>query len=78
MIVAENMQQPVDDEPGNFVVEAPVAAGGLARRGLHADHDIPEQFSSVKGSFALQQRKGKDIGRPLPPASCSGELSAVQ
>ena len=56
-IVADQVQETVDQQAGSLLVESAVAAGRLCRRGLDADDDVAEQCAAVSPMLALEERE---------------------
>ena len=57
VVVADQVQRAVDQQPRDLVVERAAARAGLPRRGLEPDHDVAEQRAAALGVRALEQRE---------------------
>lgn len=64
MIVAHEMEDPVDQEVGHLAFERTPRGAGLGPRGLHGDVDLSEKERAVSilEVRGLGERKGKNVG----------------
>jgi hypothetical protein len=72
VIVAEEVEEPMDQEPVALALEPFTADGGLPARGLEGDDDVAEKPVGGRAS-ALALREREDIGRPVDAAVAAVE-----
>ncbi len=69
VIVAEQMQDPVDQQARHLLFETVAEALGLTSRGVETDHHVPEHPRRDRLALPFELREGDDVGRMVlaPP-----------
>ena len=65
VVVADQVQEAVDDQPGDPVVQADALGRGLAPGRVHRDEDVAQFGLGQHGPGLVLHRKGEHVGRPL-------------
>ena len=65
VVVANQMQEAVDDQAGEPVVQADPLGHGLAPGGVHRNEDVAQLGLGQHCARLAFHRKGEDVGRPL-------------
>ena len=65
MIVAEQMQDAVQQQKNQFMFERDTGGGGIVGRPLRRNHHIPQQLGLNTAPLAFLHGKGDHIGRPV-------------
>ena len=63
VVVADEMQEAVQDEMADMMVQRPNFVGRLPRHRFKGQNDIAQQRRKAVASFKRKGREGKDIGR---------------
>jgi hypothetical protein len=74
VIVAENVKNSVDEQHTDLGRERAAPAARLAGSGFQGDDDVAENRCVGGTGFALAQRKGKDVRRPVLASVLAVEL----
>ena len=65
VVVANQMQEAVDDQAGEPVVQADALGHGLAPGGVHRNEDVAQLGLGQHCARLALHREGEDVGRPL-------------